>query len=120
MGGLQDMSWEQILVYVVCVSAHRAARTPWIPVNAFCLEHHFCFDAVTNGSVTQPLPSQLTVQSCLFWAVRHLALISCLFLKSETVHVYKNQIIERAVNIKNSNHVVCIPAKTRRSACKTD
>lgn len=49
--------------------------------------------------------------------VCHLVLISCLFLKSETVDVYKNQIIECAVNIKNSNHVVCSPALTRRSVC---
>lgn len=107
------------LVYVVCESAHRAARTPWIPVNAFYHEHHFCFDAVTQGSVTQPLPSQLTVQSCLFWSVCHLELMSCLFLKSETIDVYKKRIIGCVVNIKNSNHVVCSPAKTRRSVCKT-
>lgn len=42
----------------VCVSGHKAARTPWVPVNAFYHEHHFCFDAVTNSRVTQPLPSR--------------------------------------------------------------
>lgn len=75
------------LLYVVCVSAHIPAGTPWLPVNAFYHEHHFCFDAVTNSSVTQPLPSQSTVRSCLFWSLCHLVLMSCLFLKHETTHM---------------------------------
>lgn len=116
---IENMSWDQTFgssTFGMCVSAHRAVGTPGVPVSALYHEHHICFDAVTNSSVTQPLPSQLTVQSCLSCSACHLPLMSCLFLKHETVDVYKNQKTECVVNIKNTNHVVCTSAKTGRSA----
>lgn len=111
---IKDIRWDQSFgssLHGMCVSAHRAARTPWVPVSALYPEHNFCFDAVTNSSVTQRLPSQLTVQSCLLWPACHLPLMSCLFLKRETVAVYKKQIIKCVANIKNNNHVVRVAAK---------
>lgn len=47
-----------------------------------------------------------------FCSVCHFPFMSCLFLKPETADVYKNQIIQCVVGIRNSNHVVCFPVRT--------
>ncbi|CAB1425428.1 unnamed protein product [Pleuronectes platessa] len=86
---------------------NHTVRTPRIPVRASYHEPHCCFDAVTNGPVTRPLPSPLTVQSRLLLD----GVSSAISLpRREPADVYEKQKTERVVNIKNTNHVVCIPA----------
>lgn len=69
------------------INAHRAAGTPWIPVNVSQQEHHFGFDAVTNGSV----------------------IVFCVLSGVNVRFVFQTG------DGTCSSHVVCTPAKTRRS-----